>query len=246
MFKDMKKFLYIAALAVLAVSFVACEHKDPYDTQSPDDDPRILRPYETTTGHLEYYVENDTTPFIDSVTVTPSRYTTVNWYVDDVLVFTGLRIEMCFPAGNHSLLIEAVTTAGKRTERRGTISVGGGKIPSDAITLFEGSKDLSWDENNIKFTSADLAAMPVGAKIYVEFEAWPSGDPRYGGGDVYQLLRVISDWDNDNVILPDTPMGSVVSPYVFVYEQRAKDLVDSKGSMSFVGWGLLISKIAYK
>ena len=241
-FTDMKKLLYIAAMALC---FLACENKTPFDTQSPDDYPRILRPYETATGHLEYYVENDATPFVESVTVTPSRYTTVNWYVDDQLVHTGFDISMCFPGGTHSLLIEAVTTKNKRTERTGTLVVGEA-IPADAIVLFAGSKDLSWDEHNIEFFSAQLTAVLVGAKIYVEFEKWPAGDPRYGGGDVYQLLRVISDWSDANVILPDTNLGAIESPYSFVYDQRAKDLVTSIGKMSFVGWGINISKIAYK
>jgi hypothetical protein len=240
----MKKFFYIVALAVLAVSFVACEHKDPYDTQSPDDEPRILRPYfNTETGHLSYYLENDTTPLIDSVTVTPSRYTTVNWYVDDVLVFTGLKINMCFSAGTHNLLIEAVTTMGKRTERTGTITVGE-SMQDDAIVLFEGSADLNWDEHNIEFTKEQMQDVAVDAKIYVEFEIWPSGDPRYNGGDEYQLLRVITDWDH--LILSDVQMGEQHSPYVFIFEQEDKEILESIGKMSFVGWGLNITKIAYK
>ncbi len=246
-FTDMKKLLYIAAMALC---FLACENKTPFDTQSPDDYPRILRPYETSTGHLEYYVENDATPFVESVTVTPSRYTTVNWYVDDQLVHTGFEISMCFPGGTHSLLIEAVTTKNKRTERTGTLVVGEA-IPADAIVLFAGSKNLNWDAENIKFTNTQLAAMPVGAKIYVEFTVLPSGDPGYYNHEKqqqeeYQLLRVISDWSDANVILPDTNLGAIESPYSFVYDQRAKDLVTSIGKMSFVGWGINISKIAYK
>ena len=240
------RFFYIVALALC---FVACENKSPFDTQSPDDDPRILRPYETTTGKLSYYLENDSTPLIDSVTVTPSRYTTVYGYVDDSLVYTGNKINMCFPAGNHSLMIEAVTTAGKRTARYGSITVGGGAIKEDAIVLWEGSKVLKWDENNLKFTKEDMAEVPVGAQIYVEFTVLPSGDPNYydpdfGGLNEYQLLRVISDWDND--ILPEVLMGDKASPYVFTFDQEDKDLLESKGSMSFVGWGLTITKIAYK
>lgn len=240
----MKKIFFIAALAVC---FVACQNETPFDTQDENDAPLILKPYnESGTGSFTYILADESTPLIDSVTVTPSKYTTVHWIVDDEIVCTGTKINRCFASGMHTLVIEAVTTVGKRTERKGSISVGGGSTPEDAVVLFAGSKDLSWDENNIKFTASALTAMPVGAKIYVEFETWPAGDPRYGAGDVYQLLRVISDWSDDNIILPDVQMGSVATPYSFTYDQRAKDLVESIGSMSFVGWGTTITKIAYK
>ena len=117
------KLLYIAALA-LAVVFSACENNTPYDTQSPDDAPLILRPYnESGTGSFTYNLANPDTPLYDSVTVTPSKYTTVNWYIDGTLVFTGLKIEQTFLTGSYDLLIEAVTQAGKRTERRGSVTV---------------------------------------------------------------------------------------------------------------------------
>lgn len=118
----MKK--YLIYLAVLAVVFASCENKAPFDTQSPDDLPLILKPYnESGTGSFTYQLANPDTPLLDSVTVTPSNYTTVNWYLDGQLVFTGFKIEMCFPAGSYELLIEAVTQAGKRTERKGSVTV---------------------------------------------------------------------------------------------------------------------------
>ena len=118
----MKK--YLIYLAVLAVVFASCEKQTPFDTQSPDDAPLILKPYnESGTGSFTYNLANPDTPLFDSVTVTPSNFTTVNWYLNGALVFTGLKIEMTFPAGNYELVIEAVTQAGKRTERKGTVTV---------------------------------------------------------------------------------------------------------------------------
>jgi len=117
------KFLYIAALALL-VSFTACENETPFDTQKPDDSPIILKPYnESGTGSFTYNLANPDTPLSDSVTVTPSKYTTVNWYLDGELVYTGLKIYMTFPVGKYDLTIEALTNAGKRTERFGTVTV---------------------------------------------------------------------------------------------------------------------------
>ena len=117
------KFLYMAALALL-VSFTACENEKPFDTQTEDDDPLILKPYnESGTGSFTYNLANPDTPLLDSATVTPSAYTTVNWYLDGQRVHTGLKIEKCFPQGEYALTIEAVTTKGKRTERTGSVTV---------------------------------------------------------------------------------------------------------------------------
>ena len=115
---------YIMLLAALAVVFASCEKQEPFDTQSEDDAPLILKPYnESGTGSFTYNLANPDIPLLDSVTVTPSNYTTVNWYLDGKLIYTGLRIEMKFPAGSYALLIEAVTTKGKRTERTGSVTV---------------------------------------------------------------------------------------------------------------------------
>ena len=117
------KFLYIAALVTLFV-FSSCNPQEPFDTQSPDDAPLILRPYnESGTGSFTYNLANPDTPLLDSVTVTPSKYTKVNWYLDGQLVYTGEKIDMCFFAGRYVLTIEAVTEAGKRTTRTGSVTV---------------------------------------------------------------------------------------------------------------------------
>ena len=107
-----------------ATILTGCQPKAPFDTQSPDDAPLILTPYnESGTGTFTYDLLNPDTPLYDSVTVTPSKYTTINWYLNKQLVHTGTKIDMCFPAGNYALVIEAVTQAGLRTERTGTVTV---------------------------------------------------------------------------------------------------------------------------
>jgi len=125
-FKNIISHSVNAAVCVLLASavLISCEKKDPYDTQSPDDAPLILKPYnESGTGSFTYTLANPETPLLDSVTVTPSAYTTVNWYLERQLVHTGFKINMCFLAGKYALTIEAVTTAGKRTYRTGTVTV---------------------------------------------------------------------------------------------------------------------------
>ena len=79
-----KNILLLAALAA-SVILTGCKSNEPFDTQSQDDLPRILVPYETETGQLSYTLANPDTPLYDSVTVTPSAYTTVNWYMASLL-----------------------------------------------------------------------------------------------------------------------------------------------------------------
>ena len=118
-----KNILLLIALATATI-FTGCQPEAPFDTQSPDDAPIILTPYnESGTGTFTYDLINPDTPLYDSVTVTPSAYTTINWYLNKQLVYTGTKIDMCFPAGTYALTIEAVTQAGLRTERTGTVTV---------------------------------------------------------------------------------------------------------------------------
>lgn len=118
-----KNILLLIAMAAATI-LTGCQTEAPFDTQSPNDAPIILTPYnESGTGTFTYNLINPDTPLYDSVTVTPSKYTTVNWYLDEQLVYTGVKIDMCFPAGTYALTIEAVTQAGLRTERTGTVTV---------------------------------------------------------------------------------------------------------------------------
>ena len=118
-----KNILLLITLAAATI-LTGCQPEAPFDTQSPNDAPIILTPYnESGTGTFTYDLLNPDTPLYDSVTVTPSAYTTINWYLDQYLVYTGTKIDMSFPAGTYALTIEAVTEAGLRTERTGTVTV---------------------------------------------------------------------------------------------------------------------------
>ena len=118
-----KNILLLIAMAAATI-LTGCQPEAPFDTQSPNDAPIILTPYnESGTGTFTYDLLNPDTPLYDSVTVTPSAYTSINWYLDQQLVYTGVKIDMCFPAGTYALTIEAITEAGLRTERTGTVTV---------------------------------------------------------------------------------------------------------------------------
>lgn len=117
------KYLWLFA-ALFAITLAGCKQDEPFDTQSADDAPLILKPYnESGTGSFTYDLANPDTPLFDSVTVTPSKYTTVNWYLNGQLIYTGVKIDMCFPAGTYTLRIEAVTQVGKSTHRDGSVTV---------------------------------------------------------------------------------------------------------------------------
>ena len=119
-----KHLIFLVTIAVSAFILSSCEKKSPFDAQSPSDDPLILIPYESDqTGSFITVEVTSPDPYVDSVVVIPSAYTTVNWYLDKTLVYTGLKINQSFPTGTYDLLIEAVTTEGKRTSRSGKLTV---------------------------------------------------------------------------------------------------------------------------
>jgi len=229
--KENMKAKSILLLAALAFSFMACEKQSPFDTQTEDDYPLILKPYnESGTGSFIYTLATETTPLVDSVVVTPSKYTTVNWYVDSTLVHTGTKIDMCFSKGFHDLLIEAVTTKGKRTERTGLVIVA-------PHTLWNGPHDLAWDES-IKVTKEQMASVPAGAKIMLFFETLENQE--------YYALRITTPWWGDapaDNLLPQIDAKGLSSPYTFTYDDKCKALVEERGAFMLVGNGLKIKQI---
>lgn len=119
----MNKYMLLAA-AALTLVFTGCKSDEPFDTQSADDYPRILYPVnESGTGTFTYTLDNPDVPLHDSVIVTPSKFTTVQWLLDEHVVVNGTHINMCLPAGKYNLKIVATTQAGKSTSRWGTVTV---------------------------------------------------------------------------------------------------------------------------
>ena len=230
----------IFLLAALAFCFVACEKETPFDTQSADDAPQILKPYnESGTGSFNHVLKDEQTPLIDSVIVTPSQHTTVNWIVDGKIVHTGLKINMCFSIGVHKLVIEAVTTTGKRTERTGHIIVYGA-----ANQLWAGPANLDWKADNIRVSKEQMSSVPLDATIRIYFSPLADQD--------YYALRIIpgDSWgdqasETDNV-LAQKDMKGEIGPLTLTYNELRKGLVESKGSMSLVGNGLQILLIDFE
>jgi hypothetical protein len=218
----------ILLLAALTLGFLACEKQAPFDTQSENDYPLILKPYnESGTGSFIYTLSSASTPLVDSVVVTPSRYTTVNWIVNDSVVHTGTKIEKTFAKGIHDLVIEAVTTKGKRTERSGLIIV-------EPHELWNGPHDLAWDES-IKVTKAEMAGVPVGATIMLFFEALADQE--------YYALRITTPWWGDDLLPQMDGVKDLPSPFSITYDEHCKALVEETGAFIVVGNGLKIKQI---
>lgn len=126
----MKKILYSIAAALALIStmmLTSCkEDSEGFVTATEDDFPQILQPWfgEWSNGEPGVY---KTMPrdleFTDSVTVTPARYTNVEWFIDDEKVGEGRKFSKSFLAGEYTLKIVATTTKGKTTSRTGKLVV---------------------------------------------------------------------------------------------------------------------------
>ena len=125
----MKKIYYILlALLVTGFTFTACSDEEPFETISESDFPMILDPVFPDRG------EDGSLPTIATLNrdqtyavtarVTPSKYTTVAWYVDGEEVMTGLEFSALFKAGTYNIKVVATsTTNGMTSYREGLLRV---------------------------------------------------------------------------------------------------------------------------
>ncbi len=121
-----KIYSLLIAFAAVAITFTSCKDEEPFATASEDDFPQILLPWfgEWEDGVPgEYKNISRDIEYVDSVTVTPARYTTVEWFIDGEKVNEGTRYNRYFKAGNYTLKIVATTTKGLSTSRTGRIIV---------------------------------------------------------------------------------------------------------------------------
>ena len=118
----------MAVMVVLSMGMVSScsEDNDGFITATEDDFPQILLPWfgEWENGEPAVYknISRDI-EFIDSVTVTPALYTTVEWLIDDEKIQEGKKIQHTFLAGEYILKVVATTTKGKSTSRTGKLIV---------------------------------------------------------------------------------------------------------------------------
>ncbi len=118
----------MAVMVVLSMGTLgSCsEDNEGFVTAAEDDFPQILLPWfgDWENGEPAVYknISRDI-EFVDSVTVTPALYTTVEWFIDDEKIEEGKKIQHSFLAGEYILKVVATTTKGKSTSRTGKIIV---------------------------------------------------------------------------------------------------------------------------
>ena len=107
-------------------------------------------------------------------------------------------------------------------------------------TLWEGSKDINWGESNVLIASADMADVPVGAKITLSYELVDM--PEH-----YHAMRITTNWWGDNpedqvVAQFDLP-AETPNTFVFTYTEANKAIVDVREGMLIVGYGYKLTKV---
>lgn len=116
-----KKYIFAGLVCCGFAALTACSSdEDPFFAAGEDDAPRILNTNipEGEKGEAPVISTIERTQnFEFEVFVTPARYTTVTWFVDDEQVFEGNKIDMPMLAGEHLLKIVATTTKGLSTSR---------------------------------------------------------------------------------------------------------------------------------
>ncbi len=111
-----------------AFTFASCSSdSEAIITATEDDYPRILNSnlIESTGDGSPFGLGliNRDVNFTMTAIVTPTEYTTVEWFIDGELAHTGTTIDVPLLAGDHSVKIVATTTKGLSTYRNCTISV---------------------------------------------------------------------------------------------------------------------------
>ena len=122
-----RNICFVLGFALTLGLFTSCSEDDePFITATEDDYPRILQPWfgQWEDGEPTVYksLSRDVT-YVDSVTVTPALYTTVEWFLDGEKINEGTHISKQLLAGEYILKIVATTTKGKVTSRTGKLVV---------------------------------------------------------------------------------------------------------------------------
>lgn len=257
----MKKIYYLAILILLMtgnIALTSCSSDDaPFITANEDDEPRILDPYfpDWTNGEPGEFKNITRDVNLEAyVIVTPSEFTTVKWYIDDVEVAEGLNIDIPLIAGNYMLKVVATTTKGKSTSRTGRVVVrpcGGDPVPGKDIYDLQvrpGSKAKLHGSNMDKVTKIVFGETEVpvtfvdkGEESYVEYEVpnLPLGTYKvklidaegivYGGGSI-ELSNDVPEikenilWEGHHYVSWDLPDGDPNKTFNLITKEQFTSL----------------------
>lgn len=124
---SIKNIFAAALVCCIAAAFTSCSSdEDPFFSASEDDMPRIINtdlPEGKGGQPASLPGIERTSNFTCEVIVTPAHYTTVTWFIDDVQVAEGLKVDVPVLAGDHQVKIVATTTKGLSTYRLLTLNV---------------------------------------------------------------------------------------------------------------------------
>lgn len=172
------KSLYKFAVALLPMTMMAlssCSSDEPFSVASSSDEPHILDPIfpDKVNGELPVVSNiNRDANFKMSLTVTPSQFTEVVWFIDGEEVGKGTSIDMPLLAGSYRMKVTATTSEDKSTYREGIINVNPlANDPWASSVSFErivspGAKAVLYGENLDKVKSLRLGNVSVNSVSY--------------------------------------------------------------------------------
>lgn len=108
------------------------------------------------------------------------------------------------------------------------------------VALWEGDQAIDWNADLCKITAEQMADVPVGTEIKVYYTT-PEAE--------YHAMRITTPWwgDNpeDNLVGQFDITAETPNPFIFVYDEHCKALVEERGAMCLVGFGYNVQKVAY-
>lgn len=107
--------------------------------------------------------------------------------------------------------------------------------------LWEGGVDINWGDSNVKLTTEEMAAVPVGATIRLEYQIIEAD---------YHCMRITTPWWGDNAedqVVPQFDLTSETPmPFSFTYTEANKAIVDEREGMLIVGFGYKLTRVTFE
>jgi hypothetical protein len=108
------------------------------------------------------------------------------------------------------------------------------------VALWEGNQAIDWNADLCKITAEQMADVPVGTEIKVYYTT-PEAE--------YHSMRITTPWwgdtPEDNLVAQFDITDETPNPFIFVYDDHCKALVEERGAISLVGFGYTVQKVAY-
>lgn len=107
------------------------------------------------------------------------------------------------------------------------------------VVLWEGNQAIEWNADLCKITAEQMASIPVGTEIKVYYTT-PEAE--------YHAMRITSpQWGEtpeDDYVTQFDLTAETPNPFIFVYDERCKALLEERGAICLVGFGYTVQKVA--